>query len=217
MRRLQAQRPLRWSEKARSRRAAPLWLRLRSRARPAGSSRAAIVADFQLAGCPLLGRAEWLGGIAVDAVGARAIAQAAGEQAERLGAQKLRPAETDPPRRRAESRGAQDVRDRGGRNADAELQQLALDAHVAPAQRGFSRADRLIRLRVSSASGGRPVRRRCPRPPCSSVRCQRRSVCAPTAKQDQRSGGSKRLAAASNARSAVVYCVRFPPRLRIAS
>ncbi len=73
--------------------------------------------------------------------------------------------------------------------------------------------------RVTAASGGRPglrPRRRRP-PPCSSARCQRRSVCGPTAKQDHRSGGSRRLAAASNARSAVVYRGRFPPRLRIAS
>jgi hypothetical protein len=68
-----------------------------------------------------------------------------------------------------------------------------------------------------AASGGRPGPRRCFRPPCSSARCQRRSVCGLTEMQDHRSGGSSRLAAASKARSAVVYCGRFPPRLRIAS
>jgi hypothetical protein len=80
---------------------------------------------------------------------------------------------------------------------------------------GFSRASRVIKLRGSAASGGRPgLAWRPRRPPSSSARCQRRSVCGPTAK---RSGGSKRLAAASNARPAVVYGGRFPPRLRIAN
>ena len=85
-------------------------------------------------------------------------------------------------------------------------------------QRAFSRASRRIRLRTDAASGGRPggrARRR--RLPCSSARCQRRSVCGLAAKHDQRSSGSSRLTAASNARSAAVYCGRFPPRLKIAT
>src|SRR5262249_23544483 len=56
------------------------------------------------------------------------------EHALRLGAQKLRPAGADPARRRPEPRDAQDGRDGGGRDADPELQQLALDAHIAPAR-----------------------------------------------------------------------------------
>jgi hypothetical protein len=56
------------------------------------------------------------------------------EHALRLSAQKLRPAGADPARRRPETRGAQHGRDRGGRDADSELQQLALDAHIAPAR-----------------------------------------------------------------------------------
>jgi hypothetical protein len=51
-----------------------------------------------------------------------------------LGAQELRPARADPPRRRTEPRGAQHGRDRGRRDADPEPQQLTLDAHIAPAR-----------------------------------------------------------------------------------
>jgi hypothetical protein len=131
----------------------------------------------------------------------------------RLGAQELRPAGADPPRRRSQARAAQHGRDRGRRDDDPEPLQLTLDAHVA--HPGFSRAIRLIRLRVSAPSGGRPGRRR--RRLACSARCQRRSVCGLTAKQAHRSGGSSRLTAASKARSAVVCCGRFPPRLRIAS
>src|SRR5438128_2401449 len=55
------------------------------------------------------------------------------------------------------------------------------------------------------------VRRRpCRRCPRSSARCQRRSVSALTGKQDQRSRGSSLLAAASKARSIVVYWGPFP-------
>jgi hypothetical protein len=85
-------------------------------------------------------------------------------------------------------------------------------------QPGFSRASRVIRLRISAGSGGRPsLRLRRRRSPSSSARCQRRSVCGLIAKQDHRAGGSRRLAAASKARSAVVYRGRLPERLRIAS
>jgi hypothetical protein len=132
MRWRQAQRLLRWRENARSRRAAPPLQWLRSRARLGSRSRGEIVAGFHRAGWPILGRPDWLRGIAVGAVVSDAIAEATGEQAVRLGAQKLRPAGADPPRRRPESRGTQDVRDRGRGNADAELQQLTLDARVAP-------------------------------------------------------------------------------------
>ena len=51
-----------------------------------------------------------------------------------LGAQELGPARADPARRRAEARDAQRGRDRGGGDVDPELQQLTLDAHIAPAR-----------------------------------------------------------------------------------
>jgi hypothetical protein len=56
------------------------------------------------------------------------------EHALRLGAQELGPAGADPARRRPEARDSQHGRDRGRRDADSELQQLALDAHIAPAR-----------------------------------------------------------------------------------
>jgi hypothetical protein len=56
------------------------------------------------------------------------------EHALRLRAQELGPARSDPARRRPEARDAQRGRDRGGRDVDSELQQLALDAHIAPAR-----------------------------------------------------------------------------------
>ena len=52
----------------------------------------------------------------------------------RLRAQELRPAGADPARRRPEARDAQQGRDRGRRDVDSELQQLAPDAHIAPAR-----------------------------------------------------------------------------------
>src|SRR5262249_47701166 len=84
-------------------------------------------------------------------------------------------------------------------------------------QLGFSRASCSIRLRISAASGGRPTLRGAVRLPRSSARCQRPSVCALTRKHEQRSRASSRLAAASKARSLLVYRGRLPPRLRIAS
>src|SRR5207248_10665248 len=45
--------------------------------------------------------------------------------------------------------------------------------------------------------------------PRSSARGQRRSLCGLAAKHDQRASGSSRLAAASKARSAAVYCGRL--------
>jgi hypothetical protein len=50
-----------------------------------------------------------------------------------LRAQELRPAGADPARRRPEAGEAQHSRDRGRGDVDSELQQLALDAHIAPA------------------------------------------------------------------------------------
>jgi hypothetical protein len=82
----------------------------------------------------MLGRPVRLGrilrGRVVPGRGARTTAA----QAVRLGAQELRPAGADPSRRRPEPRGAQHGRDRRRRDADPQLQQLTLDAHIAPAR-----------------------------------------------------------------------------------
>src|SRR6266508_98153 len=99
-----------------------------------GSTLSEIVTGFRLAGWPVRALPDRLEGITIGAVVSRGIAHAAGEQAVRLGAQELRPAGADPPRRRPEARPAQHGRDRGGRDSDPELDQLALDAHVAPAR-----------------------------------------------------------------------------------
>src|SRR6266508_701433 len=162
-----------------------------------------------------LGRSARLGRIVPEVV-VRHGARTAAEHAVRLGAQELRPAGADPARRRPEPRASQHGRDRGGRDADSELEQLTLDTHVAPA-RGLSRqppdqAARRGRKRRTAgpATATSPTSlKQCPVPAAS--------VCGLTAKQDHRSGGSSRLTAASKARSTVVYCGRFPPRLRIAS
>jgi hypothetical protein len=90
------------------------------------------VIGFRLAGWPIRGRPDRLGGLTIDVC--HGIAHAAGEQAVRLGAEELRPAWADPPRRRAEARSAQHGRDRAGRDGDPEHEQLALDAHIAPAR-----------------------------------------------------------------------------------
>jgi hypothetical protein len=98
-----------------------------------GIRRGEVAASFHLAVRPNLGRPARLGRIVTEVVvcpGARA----ATEHAVRLGVQELRPAGADPSRRRPEPRAAQHGRDRGGRDADPELQQLALDTHVAPAR-----------------------------------------------------------------------------------
>ena len=66
----------------------------------AGPQPKEILRGFRQAG---LGRRDRLEGITIDASYYRGIARAAGEQAERLGAEELRPAGADPPRRRAEA------------------------------------------------------------------------------------------------------------------
>jgi hypothetical protein len=83
---------------------------------------------------PKLGRPARLGRIVSEVVVSGGGARTAADHAVRLGAQELRPAGADPARRRAEARAAQHRRDRGGRDADPELQQLTLDTHVAPAR-----------------------------------------------------------------------------------
>jgi hypothetical protein len=58
--------------------------------------------------------------------------RAVGEEGVRLGAQELRPGGADPPRRRPEPRAPQHVGHRRGRDSYSELEQFALDPHVAP-------------------------------------------------------------------------------------
>jgi len=88
---------------------------------------------FDAAGCAFRWRSAPRGHVALEFASGLG-AETAAEHALRLGAHKLGPAGADPPRRRPEARGAQHVRDCGRRDADSELQQLALDAHIAPAR-----------------------------------------------------------------------------------
>jgi hypothetical protein len=99
-----------------------------------GIGRGEVVAGSQLAVGPNLGRPARLGRSVREVVVSRRGARAAAEHAVRLGAQELRPAGADPARRRPEPRASQHGRDRGGGDADPELEQLTLDAHVAPAR-----------------------------------------------------------------------------------
>jgi hypothetical protein len=200
---------------ARPRRADRHWQRVRRQPRLGGSGRRTLVVSFHQRGRAIVGRPARRGSDAVKAVRERR-AQDATDQAVRLGAQELRPAGADPPRRRPQARATQHGRDRGRRDADPQPPLAHPGCACSPSW--GSRASRVIRLRVSAASGGRPsLRGRGLRYPCSSALCHRRSVCGLIAKEDHRSGGTRRLAAASKARSALVYCGRFPPRLRIAS
>src|SRR6266498_3760175 len=185
--------------------------RSRGQLRPSNVCRREVVVGFHLAGLSIRGPTARL-----EAVTVGAVSPAAAEHAVRLSAQKLRPRRADPPGRRPETRAAQHGRDRRVRDADPEFQQLALDAHVAP-PRVLPRqpSDQATRLGSERGTTG-------PATATSATSRKQRSVPAAErlradAKQDQRSGGSRRLAAASNARSAVVYRGRFPPRLRIAS
>jgi hypothetical protein len=98
-----------------------------------GIRRGEVVASSHLAVRPNLGRPARLGRIVPEVV-VRHGARTAAEHAVRLGAQELRPGGADPSRRRPEPRASQHGRDRGGRDADPELQQFALDTHVAPAR-----------------------------------------------------------------------------------
>ena len=81
-------------------------------------------------------------------------------------------------------------------------------------QRGFSRPSRRTSALIPGSSGGRPGRRVGRRRPERSWRCQRVRVSGATRKLDHRSRPTRRLAAASSARSAVVKRGRAPPRLR---
>jgi hypothetical protein len=139
MRRRQPQRPSGRGETARPRRRRMAPHGMRSCTWLEVVRRGEVVASFDLAVAPKLGRPVRLGrivrgrivrGRVVSGRGARATA----EHAVRLGAQELRPAGADPSRGRPEPRAAQHGRDRGGRDADPQLQQLTLDAHIAPAR-----------------------------------------------------------------------------------
>jgi hypothetical protein len=92
-----------------------------------------VVAGSQLGVRPNLRRPVRLGRSVREVVFCHG-ARTAAEHAVRLGAQELRPAGADPARRRPEPRAAQHGRDRGGRDADPQLQELTLDAHIAPAR-----------------------------------------------------------------------------------
>jgi hypothetical protein len=92
--------------------------------------RGGVVVSFDRAAGRIFDRAR-LDRVAAVAICERRV-QAGGEQAVRLGAQELRPAGADPPWRRPETRTSEHVRDRGGRDADPELEQLALDTDVTP-------------------------------------------------------------------------------------
>jgi hypothetical protein len=111
MRRWQAQwRCSRRSENAppRPHRAAPAPHRQRVRNHPrlgSNGRRELVALSFQLANLSILGAPTRLGGITRETE-SHPGAQVAAEQALRLGAQELRPAGADPPRRRAQARGA---------------------------------------------------------------------------------------------------------------
>ncbi len=109
------------------------WQRARSQPAFVSSAPEEGVVSFQLAGFPILSGPAALGRVALEAVVSQRRAQTAAENPVRLGAQELRPGGADAPRRRPQARPAQHGRDCCGGDADAELQQLTLDTHVAPA------------------------------------------------------------------------------------
>jgi hypothetical protein len=128
---------------------------------PGGPRHLGIVGEdlvgFRFAGCAFRSCSAPRGHVALEAASALG-GETGAEHALRLCAQELGPAGADPARCRPEAGDAQHGRDRGRGDVDSELQQLALDAHIA--QRGLSRASRRIRLRVAGTSGGRPRRAR---------------------------------------------------------
>ncbi len=132
MRRLAAQRCSRRRKNARPHRAARHWQRARRPPRLGSSGPRTLAVSFDQRVRPIVSGPARLGSDAVKAVCQRR-ARIAGDQAVRLGAQELRPAGADPPRRRPQARAAQHARDRGRRDADPQPLQLTLDAHVAPA------------------------------------------------------------------------------------
>jgi hypothetical protein len=141
-----------------------------------------VVASFHLAVPPNLGRSARLGRIVPAVVVSGREARTAAEHAVRLGAQELRPAGADPPRRRPEARAAQHGRDRGGRDANLELQQLTLNTNVAPARvlprQPPDQAARLGRKRRTSgpATATSPTSlKQCPVPAAKRLRTDRKA------------------------------------------
>jgi hypothetical protein len=182
MRWLEAQRRSRRRENARPRTAARHWQRVRRQPRRGSSGRRTLVVGFHQRGRPNVDRSARLGSDAVKGVCQRE-AQIAGDQAVRLGAQELRPAGADPPRRRPEARAAQHGRDRRRRDADPQPLQLTLDAHVAPLgvlpRQPFDQTARLGRKRGTTE----PAR------PLSPVSLQQRSVPAAQRLRADRNAG----------------------------
>ncbi len=132
MRWLQAQRSSSRGENGQPCRAALRRQRVRSQAGLGSIGRGEVAISFRLAGLPILGRPARLGCDTAEEVVSHRGAQTAAEHALRLGAQELRPGRANAPRCRPEARAAQHGRDRRRGDADPELQQLTLDAHVAP-------------------------------------------------------------------------------------
>jgi hypothetical protein len=215
MRWLEAQRCSRRRKNGRPRRAARHWQRVRRQPRLGSSGRRTLVVSFDQRSRPTVSGPARLGSDAVKAACQRR-AQIAGDQAVRLGAQELRPAGADPPRRRPQARAAQHGRDRGRRDADPQPLQLTLDAHVAP-------AGVLARQpRDQTAYLGRKRRTTEPAVAASPISQQQRPV--PTAKRlraDRKAGPPRgRKQAAGRSQQGLVgrrVRGRLPERPRIAS
>jgi hypothetical protein len=157
------------------------------------SDRRGVVVSFDLADECVLGRPARLGGVASDPVFNPRV-QIAGEQALRLGAQELETAGPDPPRRRPETRAAQHGRDRGGRDADPELEQLTLDTDVAPARvlpphthNQAARLDRERRTTRPPATASPTSLQSCPVPAAKRPRAHRKAGPALARQQAARS------------------------------
>jgi hypothetical protein len=210
----QARRSSSRGENGRRRRSAPDELRVSSQRRRGSSVRGEVVVSFDLARGRVLGRPDRLGRVTAEAVSDRR-GKAAREQAVRLGAQELRPAGPDPPRRRPEPRAAQRRCDGGGRDADPELEQLTLDADVAPARvlppQTHDQATCLGReLRTPGPPATSPPSpRQLPVPAAKRPRAHRKAR-PPLGRQQTARSGQQRPVDAE-------YSGRFPPRLRIAS
>src|SRR6266511_3820752 len=162
-----------------------------------------------------LGRPAWLGRIVPEVV-VRHGARTAAEHAPRLRAQELRPGGADPSRRRPEPRASQHGRDRGGRDADPQLQQFALDTRVAPARvlprQPLDQVARLGRKRRTAgpAMAASPTSlMQCPVPAAERLRTDRKA--GPSLGREQ---PAYRCEQGPGRRSCTG---RFPPRLRIAS
>jgi hypothetical protein len=105
--------------------------RARNQTKVISSGQGEVAVSFHLAGLPIRCRPPSHGRVALQTCSDRRVRIAA-EQTVRLGAQELRPAGAEAPRRRPQARPAQHGRDRRCGDADPELQQLTLDTDVAP-------------------------------------------------------------------------------------